>query len=162
MVRKSSMGRGHLWSIHHSSLEYFRECKYNCRDVNKLVQQWHNNNRSDNTTDSESTSQMAMGEPSSDTNRDDSTSSTAMTAAAASPQQQNASAAHHLRTPTEEEKPMQLNNIKCQQLINKYLTIHTHSYFCRNNDSSSVYYFHAKRIVKLESVVDQVSKIELN
>ena len=92
MVRASNMGRGHLWS----SLEYFRKGKYNRREVNKLVQQWHNNNRSDNTTDREPTSsQMAMGEQSADTNRDDSTSSTTMTAAAASPQQQNASATQH-------------------------------------------------------------------
>ena len=93
MVGASNMGRGSLWSIHHSSLEHFRKGKYNRRDVNKLVQQWHNHNRSDNTTDSEPTSsQITMGEQSADTNRDTSTSPTAMTAAAASPQQQNASA----------------------------------------------------------------------
>ena len=39
MVRASNMGRGHLWSIHHSSLEYFRKGKYNRREVNKLAQQ---------------------------------------------------------------------------------------------------------------------------
>ena len=98
MVRASNMGTGNLWAINHSSLEYFRKGKDNRREVNSLVQQWHNHNRSDNTTDSEPTSsQITMGEPSADTNRDTSTSPIAMTAAATSPQLQNASAAHHSR-----------------------------------------------------------------
>ena len=49
MVRESNFGRGSLWAIHHSCLEYFKIGKYNRRAANQIVQHWHNMNRSNST-----------------------------------------------------------------------------------------------------------------
>ena len=64
MAKASNMGRGHLWAIHHSCLDYFRKGTYDRRAVNQIVQHWHNQNGSKNTTANEqSSSQLTVGDP---------------------------------------------------------------------------------------------------
>ena len=65
MITASNMGKGNLWAIHHSCLEYFRNGKYNRRAVNQIVQHWHNQNGPKNTLANEpSSSQQTIGDPS--------------------------------------------------------------------------------------------------
>ena len=89
MVTASNLGKGNLWAIHHSCLEYFRNGKYNRRAANQIVQHWHNQNGPKNTTANEpSSSQQTIEDPSAAT--DGSNPSSPSTVAASSAQQQDA------------------------------------------------------------------------
>ena len=89
MITASNMGKGNLWAIHHSCLEYFKNGKYNRRAVNQIVQHWHNQNGPKNTTANEpSSSQETIGDPSAAT--DGSNPSSPSTVSASSAQQQDA------------------------------------------------------------------------
>ena len=50
MVKPSNMGKGSLWGIHHSCVEYLRNGNYNRRKVSQIVQKSYNQNGSTNTT----------------------------------------------------------------------------------------------------------------
>ena len=91
MITASNMGKGNLWAIHHSCLEYFRNGKYNRRAANQIVQHWHNQNGPKNTTANEqSSSQQTIRESSAAT--DETNPSSPSTVAASSAQQQDAPA----------------------------------------------------------------------
>ena len=89
MVTASNLGKGNLWAIRHSCLEYLRNGKYNRRAVNQIVQHWHNQNGPKNTTANEqSSSQQTIEDPSAAT--DGSNPSSPSTVTASSAQQQDA------------------------------------------------------------------------
>ena len=91
MITTPNMGKGNLWAIHHSCLEYFRNGKYNRRAVNQIVQHWHNQNGPKNTTANEqSSSQQTIGDPSAAI--DENNPSSPPTVAASSADQQDAPA----------------------------------------------------------------------
>ena len=89
MITASNMGKGNLWAIHHSCLDYFRNGKYNRRAVNQIVQHWHNQNGPKNITANEqSSSQQTIGDPSAATEGSNPSSPSTLTASSA--QQQDA------------------------------------------------------------------------
>ena len=91
MVRESNFGRGRLWAIHHSCLEYFRTGQYNRRAVNQIVQHWHNQNGPNSTTANEQSSlQHTTGQPPAAT--DGNNPRSPPTVSASSAQQQDAPA----------------------------------------------------------------------
>ena len=91
MAKASNMGRGHLWAIHYSCLDYFRKGTYDRRAVNQIVQHWHNQNGSKNTAANEqSSSQLTVGDPPAATDGSHSSSPSIVTASSA--QQEDAPA----------------------------------------------------------------------
>ena len=87
MVPESNMGKGNLWAIHHSCVEYLRNGNYNRRKVSQIVQKSYSQNGSTNTTaDETSVPQMPKEDyPSSPPSATESDSAQTQNAAAAQP-----------------------------------------------------------------------------